>query len=462
MDELYFKRLEKLKNDLLIRVRKQHGQTVTWNDIIGQGKKGKYSIYNLMSDDEHVLKKIKEANFNGIDVGVEKLKNKIPPSSRLKTKFNEARKRKGRPMSDDVFELYYAYILSFNAKEQTIYKFDGYYWSYIKNAISSVPFKLEITFPILSQSNTRAIVSASLKDFHDRTIPEYYNGYGYFGTEMNNLFIELHSESESRFKDAVYLILSIGGNLEKMKDNLIRGILTGVSASVNSRPILSMEVVLLNSNASKILISKAKTFLHLHKYSLRVRSTRLNDSFPILSGKIDVSEFLRNNSNFIKTYVYYRLSLKNEVICGTLKFALTPNEECQITNYSYDIILNPIVRNCQYKLEYNQGNIDLIIQEYYSERKREIKMEIRLRWNKTRKNDKPMTGVCRIHEANQFFSTPIILYPAYDHVVKRDRMSFSEFLDEIKDEKGNEEYSRLLRNLKEIYSKDILGRLHFE
>jgi len=349
-----------------------------------------------------------------------------------------------------------------NTKQQKEYEFNGYYWSYIRNSISNVPFQLKITYPIFSKNNSKAIVSASIENFHDRTLPEHYSGFGYFGGEMNNLFIELHSQTESTFKDAVYLILSVGGNLEEMDKNLIRGILTGVSASEGSRPILSMEVILLNKNADNYLISKAKTYLHLHKYSIRVRSANLNDKFPVLSGKLDVSNFTKKIKDEFKNYTYYHFDLNKEVVCGTIKFDYAQHQLCTITNYCYDIVLNPSVNECHYRFDINQGNTDLIINDYSSRRDRELRMEIRIRWSPRRNKSKIMSGTCIMYENDIFFPSPIILYPTNSNNIIRKKLSFEEFLNEIKSLHGEEEHQRLLKSLKLIYNKEILSILHLD
>ncbi len=462
MNNNELEKLEALKLLLLERVRKEKGQRINWNDIIGQGKDLSVSIYELMKNNENVLNKIKLVYYNGADIAVNKLQHKIPPNSRLKTKLNEARLGKGVPMDDKTYDLYYTFIHSFNTKQQKEYEFNGYYWSYIRNSISNVPFQLKITYPIFSKNNSKAIVSASIENFHDRTLPEHYSGFGYFGGEMNNLFIELHSQTESTFKDAVYLILSVGGNLEEMDKNLIRGILTGVSASEGSRPILSMEVILLNKNADNYLISKAKTYLHLHKYSIRVRSANLNDKFPVLSGKLDVSNFTKKIKDEFKNYTYYHFDLNKEVVCGTIKFDYAQHQLCTITNYCYDIVLNPSVNECHYRFDINQGNTDLIINDYSSRRDRELRMEIRIRWSPRRNKSKIMSGTCIMYENDIFFPSPIILYPTNSNNIIRKKLSFEEFLNEIKSLHGEEEHQRLLKSLKLIYNKEILSILHLD
>jgi hypothetical protein len=460
MNERY-QRLNKLKEDLINRVQREFGNDVKWSHITSGTIDGHRSLKDLMGNNEIVINYIKRVFFNNSNISRERLLSKIPPSSKLKTKLNEAKQNMGKPLSDKYFGLYYAYIESLDIEKRQTFEFEGYYWSYLKNASSKKPFKLDLKYPVTPSINDKATVSATLTKFHEATISVSYSGFGYFSRANNKLFIELHNDNSPTIDDAVYLILSTSGDFSTLNRSILRGVLTGVSSGDTSRPILSMEVVLFGKDSKLELIPEAKSYLHLHKYSIRVRSKSLSDRFPVLSGKINTTRMIKNLFSSGFDLIYYRLGPDNKVRYGTLGFKKTQHQEFIIENHFFDENNDPKTTRCHYELEFNKGNIDMVITEYSSVKLRELRLKMRLRRDITKnKYIKKIGGTCIYYHLDKFYISLMVLYPVRQGLKDRGQMNFSEFFKKIEEKYGNEEVASLKSKLMNFYSRDIFEVLY--
>jgi|GEM_PF-4678398 len=331
--------------------------------------------------------------------------------------------------------------------EDTLKTFKGYYYSYIKNSLSEKPFTFKISkknkknADLLLTRNHEYLITQ--KGFHDEGSNETeFLGSGY--RSGNTLYATL--QSNSKVKDVlpesnIFMILSIPSNWERVAE--IRGVLTSISKSEITSPLLSMEVILLSSLISEKTLEIVLSFLSLHRYSYRHRISK--DSLKNLTVH-NSSYNVRSLLELKGDYQVYRFTNEWSIV----RSQLIIDTNLQIKCKRKELVSKKLIcEHCTLKIERtDKNNYLLVIKSYKNQRKRYVSSIIQLNWFPINEFQefKNLTGVISIFYEKKKFQSPIILYKKTEELKEPNHINYKTFIEDI----GDDEIKRIKKHLKKV------------
>lgn len=448
---------EDLYSKILYRIRKEYApKQLKLNDIKNNIKD--CSIQSMLSNDPEVQKIIvRKFNLNISDVDEKTIRKYVKSSRKIETLiYNWKRGNQVKDVEDYLFKAYQTYANSksiLNLKvdtyhdNATVKSFSGYYFSYLKNNLAEQKFTLKLSNK--TEINKKYLISdshdfyATQQGFHDEgNNKTEFSGSAY--QSGNYLYVTLNTNKEyesGKPVDSIFLILTIGSNWENT--NEISGILTAVSKSVKTRPILSMEVLLVKDDSDISLREIMNSFLSLHKYSIRHRVSK--DPFKELS--IHDSSYNISSAQTLKdTYSTFRFDKDWNFVHSIIKIEENLKTTCHRKTESGKTIIYP----CDVKIDRVAKNAYILgIKSYTNLSKRYLAATVRLNWFPKMELEKykNITGVISTFYEGRHFQSPIILYKDAEWNEPQGKIDMARFKDMIGEKESNRIFKFLTRDV---------------